>query len=133
MHYTNRILRACLAHRMCMRVLRLRRDKSTHTYTEPCAPLHDSVECCPPHRGGQLASVSHAVLCYAALRHDMLCCGSAVCPCASRQALVAEGKVRYVGISEAGPDDIRAAHAVQPLTAVQLEWSLWSRWENGGW
>jgi hypothetical protein len=36
--------------------------------------------------------------------------------------------VRYVGISEAGPDDIRAAHAVCPLTAVQLEWSLWSRW-----
>lgn len=35
--------------------------------------------------------------------------------------------MRYVGISEAGPDDIRAAHAVTPLSAVQLEWSLWSR------
>jgi aryl-alcohol dehydrogenase-like predicted oxidoreductase len=41
--------------------------------------------------------------------------------------LVDEGKVRYVGISEATPDDIRAAHAACPLTAVQLEWSLWSR------
>lgn len=48
--------------------------------------------------------------------------------CNELQALVDEGKVRYVGISEAGPDDIRAAHAVCPLTAVQLEWSLWSRW-----
>jgi aryl-alcohol dehydrogenase-like predicted oxidoreductase len=35
--------------------------------------------------------------------------------------------VRYVGISEASPVDIRAAHAVCPLSAVQLEWSLWSR------
>eukprot|EP00878_Enallax_costatus_P005162 GHUV01005425.1.p1 GENE.GHUV01005425.1~~GHUV01005425.1.p1 ORF type:complete len:293 (+),score=57.39 GHUV01005425.1:920-1798(+) len=43
------------------------------------------------------------------------------------KALVSEGKVRYVGISEASPDDIRAAHAVCPLSAVQLEWSLWSR------
>jgi hypothetical protein len=40
---------------------------------------------------------------------------------------VDEGKVRYVGISEASPADIRAAHAVCPLSAVQLEWSLWSR------
>jgi aryl-alcohol dehydrogenase-like predicted oxidoreductase len=47
---------------------------------------------------------------------------------------VDEGKVRYVGISEASPDDIRAAHAVCPLSAVQLEWSLWSRdVEVGGW
>lgn len=43
------------------------------------------------------------------------------------KALQEEGKVRHVGISEASPDDIRAAHAVTPLTAVQLEWSLWSR------
>jgi aryl-alcohol dehydrogenase-like predicted oxidoreductase len=43
------------------------------------------------------------------------------------QALVDEGKVKYVGISEASPDDLRAAHAVCPLTAVQLEWSLWTR------
>ncbi len=51
---------------------------------------------------------------------------------AEMKALVFEGKVKYVGISEAGPDDIRAAHAVCPLTAVQLEWSLWSRWGGGG-
>lgn len=38
-----------------------------------------------------------------------------------------EGKVKYLGISEASPDDVRAAHAVHPLSAVQLEWSLWSR------
>lgn len=43
------------------------------------------------------------------------------------KALVDEGKVRYVGISEASPEDIRAAHAVTPISAVQLEWSLWSR------
>eukprot|EP00877_Chromochloris_zofingiensis_P011476 jgi/Chrzof1/6582/Cz19g01250.t1 len=41
--------------------------------------------------------------------------------------LVKEGKVKYLGISEASPDDVRAAHAVHPLSAVQLEWSLWSR------
>ncbi|KAF6264199.1 oxidoreductase B [Scenedesmus sp. NREL 46B-D3] len=46
---------------------------------------------------------------------------------AEMKALVDEGKVRYVGISEACPDDIRAAHAVCPLSAVQMEWSLWSR------
>eukprot|EP00882_Tetradesmus_deserticola_P008446 GHRQ01008907.1.p1 GENE.GHRQ01008907.1~~GHRQ01008907.1.p1 ORF type:complete len:232 (+),score=88.84 GHRQ01008907.1:372-1067(+) len=46
---------------------------------------------------------------------------------AEMRALVEEGKVRYVGISEATPADIRAAHAACPLTAVQLEWSLWSR------
>jgi aryl-alcohol dehydrogenase-like predicted oxidoreductase len=46
---------------------------------------------------------------------------------AEMKALVDEGKVRYVGISEASAADIRAAHAVCPLTAVQLEWSLWSR------
>jgi aryl-alcohol dehydrogenase-like predicted oxidoreductase len=41
--------------------------------------------------------------------------------------LVAEGKVRYVGISEAAPDTIRRAHATHPLTAVQTEWSLFTR------
>eukprot|EP00879_Flechtneria_rotunda_P021561 GHRR01022724.1.p1 GENE.GHRR01022724.1~~GHRR01022724.1.p1 ORF type:complete len:339 (+),score=103.68 GHRR01022724.1:511-1527(+) len=46
---------------------------------------------------------------------------------AEMKALVSEGKVKYVGISEASPADIRAAHAVCPLSAVQLEWSLWSR------
>jgi aryl-alcohol dehydrogenase-like predicted oxidoreductase len=41
--------------------------------------------------------------------------------------LVAAGKVRYLGMSEAGADTIRRAHAVHPVTAVQTEWSLWSR------
>lgn len=43
------------------------------------------------------------------------------------KALMAEGKIKHAGISEAGPEDIRKAHAACPLTAVQLEWSLWSR------
>ncbi|MFF6991018.1 aldo/keto reductase [Streptomyces sp. NPDC010273] len=41
--------------------------------------------------------------------------------------LIAEGKVRAFGLSEAGPDTIRRAHAVQPVTAVQSEYSLWTR------
>jgi aryl-alcohol dehydrogenase-like predicted oxidoreductase len=41
--------------------------------------------------------------------------------------LVAEGKVRYIGLSEAAPDTIRAAHATHPLTAVQTEYSLFTR------
>lgn len=41
--------------------------------------------------------------------------------------LVDAGKVRHLGISEAAPHTIRAAHAVHPLTAVQTEWSLWTR------
>lgn len=41
--------------------------------------------------------------------------------------LVAAGKVRYIGISEASPETIRRAHAVHPLTAVQSEYSLWTR------
>ncbi|XP_074570346.1 putative aldo-keto reductase 1 [Curcuma longa] len=41
--------------------------------------------------------------------------------------LVEEGKVKYIGLSEASPDTIRRAHAVHPLTAVQMEWSLWTR------
>lgn len=42
-------------------------------------------------------------------------------------ALVKEGKVRYLGLSEASPRTIRRAHAVHPITAVQSEFSLWSR------
>jgi aryl-alcohol dehydrogenase-like predicted oxidoreductase len=42
-------------------------------------------------------------------------------------ALVQEGKVRYLGLSEAGAQTIRRAHAVHPITAVQSEYSLWSR------
>ena len=41
--------------------------------------------------------------------------------------LVAEGKVRYVGLSEAGPTTIRRAHAVHPVAALQTEYSLWTR------
>jgi aryl-alcohol dehydrogenase-like predicted oxidoreductase len=41
--------------------------------------------------------------------------------------LVDEGKVRYIGLSEAGPETIRRAHATHPLSAVQSEYSLWSR------
>ncbi|WP_328410182.1 aldo/keto reductase [Nocardia sp. NBC_00403] len=41
--------------------------------------------------------------------------------------LVAAGKVRYLGISEASAATIRAAHAVHPITALQSEWSLWTR------
>ncbi|MGH9107274.1 MAG: aldo/keto reductase [Acidimicrobiales bacterium] len=41
--------------------------------------------------------------------------------------LVAAGKVRCLGISEAAPATIRRAHATHPMTAVQTEWSLWTR------
>jgi aryl-alcohol dehydrogenase-like predicted oxidoreductase len=41
--------------------------------------------------------------------------------------LVEEGKVRHIGLSEAGPVTIRRAHAVHPLAALQTEYSLWSR------
>ncbi|SKA18374.1 aldo/keto reductase [Consotaella salsifontis] len=41
--------------------------------------------------------------------------------------LVKEGKVRYLGLSEAGPQTIRRAHAVHPIAALQTEYSLWSR------
>jgi len=41
--------------------------------------------------------------------------------------LVAQGKVRHIGLSEAAPDTIRRAHAVHPVTALQSEYSLWTR------
>jgi aryl-alcohol dehydrogenase-like predicted oxidoreductase len=41
--------------------------------------------------------------------------------------LVEQGKVRYLGLSEAGVETIRRAHAVHPITALQTEYSLWSR------
>ncbi|NHM32511.1 aldo/keto reductase [Neobacillus terrae] len=41
--------------------------------------------------------------------------------------LVKEGKVRYIGMSEAAPNTIRAAHKIHPITALQTEFSLWSR------
>ncbi|WP_410577734.1 aldo/keto reductase [Amycolatopsis sp. lyj-108] len=42
-------------------------------------------------------------------------------------SLVEQGKIRHIGLSEAGPETIRRAHAVHPVAAVQTEWSLWSR------
>jgi aryl-alcohol dehydrogenase-like predicted oxidoreductase len=41
--------------------------------------------------------------------------------------LVQQGKVRHIGLSEAAPETIRRAHAVHPITAVQTEYSLWTR------
>ncbi len=41
--------------------------------------------------------------------------------------LVEQGKVRHLGLSEAGPQTLRRAHAVHPITAVQSEYSLWTR------
>ncbi len=41
--------------------------------------------------------------------------------------LVKEGKVRFLGLSEAAPETIRKAHATHPITALQTEYSLWSR------
>jgi len=41
--------------------------------------------------------------------------------------LIDEGKIRHIGLSEAGPDTIRRANAVHPITALQSEYSLWTR------
>jgi aryl-alcohol dehydrogenase-like predicted oxidoreductase len=41
--------------------------------------------------------------------------------------LVTAGKIRFIGLSEAGPATIRRAHAIHPVTALQTEYSLWSR------
>ena len=41
--------------------------------------------------------------------------------------LVGEGKVRYLGLSEVGPQTLRRAHAVHPISALQSEYSLWER------
>lgn len=46
--------------------------------------------------------------------------------------LVQEGKVRYLGLSEAGPKTIRRAHKEHPITAVQNEYSLWTRGPEEG-
>jgi aryl-alcohol dehydrogenase-like predicted oxidoreductase len=46
--------------------------------------------------------------------------------------LIAAGKVKHFGLSEAGVDSIRRAHAVPPVAAVQSEYSLWWRIEPGG-
>jgi aryl-alcohol dehydrogenase-like predicted oxidoreductase len=46
--------------------------------------------------------------------------------------LVKAGKVRYLGLSEAGADTIRRAHAVHPISALQSEYSLWTRDPEAG-
>jgi len=46
---------------------------------------------------------------------------------ATVKELIAEGKVKHLGLSEAGAQSIRRAHAVQPVTAIQSEYSLWWR------
>jgi aryl-alcohol dehydrogenase-like predicted oxidoreductase len=45
--------------------------------------------------------------------------------------LIRQGKVRHFGLSEAGEQSIRRAHAVQPVTALQSEYSLWTREPEG--
>ena len=40
------------------------------------------------------------------------------------KSLVQEGKIRYIGLSECTPSELRRAHAVHPITAIQMEWSL---------
>uniref|UniRef100_A0A2N9ELK9 NADP-dependent oxidoreductase domain-containing protein n=1 Tax=Fagus sylvatica TaxID=28930 RepID=A0A2N9ELK9_FAGSY len=52
---------------------------------------------------------------------------SIICQIGELKKLVEEGKIKYIGLSEASASTIRRAHAVHPITAVQLEWSLWSR------
>ncbi len=46
--------------------------------------------------------------------------------------LITEGKVRHIGLSEAGANTIRRAHAVHPITALQSEYSLWTRDPENG-
>jgi len=48
-------------------------------------------------------------------------------PVRAMAELVKEGKVRYLGLSEASPETIRRAHAVHPIAALQTEYSLWTR------
>mmetsp|Transcript_22280 Transcript_22280/g.37272 ORF Transcript_22280/g.37272 Transcript_22280/m.37272 type:complete len:340 (+) Transcript_22280:36-1055(+) len=43
------------------------------------------------------------------------------------KSLVEEGKIKYIGLSECTPSELRRAHAVHPVTAIQMEWSLQSR------
>ena len=62
----------------------------------------------------------------------MVFCGDFIAAKTSQKAytvkeLIAEGKVRYFGLSEAAASTIRRAHAVQPVAAVQSEYSLWVR------
>jgi len=54
--------------------------------------------------------------------------GRGVCgPLLPAQKLVEEGKIKYIGLSEVSVSDLRRAHKVHPITAVQVEYSLWMR------
>ncbi len=44
-----------------------------------------------------------------------------------RQVLVEEGKVKYVGLADCTADQLRRAHAVHPVSAIEVEWSLCAR------
>jgi len=46
--------------------------------------------------------------------------------------LIREGKIRYIGLSEAAPETLRRAHRTHPITALQTEYSLWSREPEAG-
>ena len=46
---------------------------------------------------------------------------------ARAQEMVEAGKVRYIGLSEVSPSDVRRAHAIHPITALEMEWSLFTR------
>lgn len=46
---------------------------------------------------------------------------------AEMKALVEEGKVKYLGLSEVAPADVRRAHAIHPITLIEMEWSLFTR------
>ncbi|MGR8809787.1 aldo/keto reductase [Leuconostoc citreum] len=48
-----------------------------------------------------------------------------------KRGLLEEGKVKYIGLSEASLSTIQRTHKVHPLTAVQSEYSLWSLWSRG--
>ena len=84
--------------------------------------------CCTPHlrAGCPLSSGFQPTSAHTALP-DMTAAYLPSAPLRYMQKLVQEGKVKYLGISEASPEEIRKAHAVHPITACQLEWSLWSR------
>ena len=47
--------------------------------------------------------------------------------CAMMQEMVDAGKVKYIGLSEVSIENLRKAHKIHPITAVELEWSLFSR------
>ncbi|KAB1218111.1 Perakine reductase [Morella rubra] len=57
----------------------------------------------------------------------LLCLSTSTRKMGELKKLVDEGKIKYIGLSEASVDTIRRAHAVHPITALQMEYSLWAR------